>query len=38
MNPYGYLESEQIRIDKNRQFIIENKECLCDRGFLYPMK
>ena len=38
MNPYDHLESEEMRRDENRHFIIENKECLCDHGSLHPMK
>ena len=38
MNPLDRLESEKIKIDENRQFLIDNKWCLCDHGFLYPTK
>ena len=38
MNPYDHLESEQTRIDKNIHFIIDNEECFCGNGGLYPAK
>ena len=37
MNPYDNLESEQARIEKNRHFLIDNKQCLCDHGGLHTM-
>ena len=37
-NPYDHLESEKKGGYKNRTFIIDNKECLCGRGLLHPMK
>ena len=37
MNPYEHLEPEQIGIDKNRNFIIDNNKCLCDHGGLHPI-
>ena len=38
MDPYDHLESERMRRDENRHFIIQNKEFLCDNCFLHPMK
>ena len=38
MNIMDHLESEQRRIYENIQFLIDNKKCLCDHGFLHTMK
>ena len=38
MKPHDHLESEEIRRDKKRHFIIDNKECWCDHGCLHSMK
>ena len=38
MNPYDHLESEKIRWYEKRNFIIDNKGCLCDHGGLHTMK
>ena len=38
MNPLERLESELIRRDENRQYIIDNKAFLCYHGHLHPMK
>ena len=37
MNPYEHLELEQVRIEKNRCFLIYNKQCLCEHNGLHPM-
>ena len=38
MNPYGHLESEQMRIVEKRNFLIDNIKCLCGHEFLHPMR
>ena len=37
MNPYGHLLSEQSRTKKKSQFLIKNKQHLCEHGGLNPM-
>ena len=37
MNPYENLLSEQLRTKKKSQFLIDNKQHLCEHGFLHPM-
>ena len=37
MNPYEILESEKTRIQKKRQFLIDNKQNLCDNGGLHTI-
>ena len=37
MNPHENLELEQKIIDKNKHFIVYNKQCLCDHGGFHPM-
>ena len=37
MNPCGHIESEKTRIQKKRQFFIDNMKCLFEHSHLYPM-
>ena len=37
MNPYDHLDLKKNRIEKNIQFLIDNKKCLCEHGGLYKM-
>ena len=37
MNPYDNLESEQSRKEKDRHFMIDNRQCLCEHGGLNLM-
>ena len=37
MNPYEHLESEKTRIENKRQFLIDNRQNLCEHGGLHPM-
>ena len=37
MNPYEHLFSEKSRIENKSQFLIENKQNLCEHGGLHPM-
>ena len=37
MNPYNNLEQEKTRIEKKRQFLIDEKRCLCEHDGLNPM-
>ena len=37
MNPYDHLESKEKRKERNRQFLIDNNQCLCENGVLHPM-
>ena len=37
MNPNDHLESEKTRIYEKRNFIIDNKECLCGHGGFHPI-
>ena len=37
MKPYDHLEPEQERIDKNRHFLIDNKQWLYEHGGLHPI-
>ena len=36
MKPYDHLESEKIKIEKKRHFLLITK-CLCENGGLHPM-
>ena len=36
-NFYERSESEKTRIGKNRQFLIDNRQNLCEHGVLHPM-
>ena len=38
MNPYEHFISEELRIKKKSQFLIDDKQHLCEHGFLHPMK
>ena len=38
MKPLVHLESEQRVRYENINYLIENKECFCDNGFLHPIK
>ena len=37
MNPYEHLLSEKLRTKKKSQFLIDNKQHLCEHGGLYPI-
>ena len=37
MNPYEHLLSEKSRIENKSQFLIDNKQKLCEHGGLHPM-
>ena len=37
MNPYEHLLSEKSRIENKSQFLIDNKQNLCEHGGLHPM-
>ena len=37
MNPYEHFISEEIRIKKKSEYLIDNKQNLCEHGFLHPM-
>ena len=37
MNPYGHLHSEKSRLENKSQFLINNKQNLCEHGSLHPM-
>ena len=37
MNPYEHLLSEKSRIENKSQFLIDNKQSLCEHGGLNPM-
>ena len=37
MNPVKHLELEKTRIENKRQFLIDNRQNLCECGGLYPM-
>ena len=37
MNPVEHLESEKTRIDKKSQFLIDNRQNLCEHGGLHPI-
>ena len=37
MNPYEHLLSEQSRIENKSQFLVDNKQHLCEHGGLHPM-
>ena len=37
MNPYEHLLSEKSRIENKIQFLIDNKQNLCEHGGLHPM-
>ena len=37
MNPYEHLISEQLRTKKKSQCLMDNKQHLCEHGFLHPM-
>ena len=37
MSPYEHLLSEKLRTRKKSQFLINNKQHLCEHGFLHPM-
>ena len=37
MNPYEHLLSEKSRIKKKSQFLIDNKQHLCEHGGFHPM-
>ena len=36
-NPYEHFISEELRIKKKSQFLNDNKQHLCENGFLHPM-
>ena len=37
MNPYEIFLSEELRIKKKSRFLIDNKQHLCEHGFLHTM-
>ena len=37
MNPYEHFISEELRIKKKSQYLIDNKRHLYEHGFLHPM-
>ena len=37
MKPYEHILSEQLRTKKKSQFLIDNKQHLCEHDFLHPM-
>ena len=37
INPYEHLLSEKSRIENKSQFLIDNKQNLCEHGGLHPM-
>ena len=37
MNPYEYFLSEELRTKRKSRFLIDNKQHLCEHGFLHPM-
>ena len=37
MNPFEHLESEKTRIENESQFLIDNRQNLCENGGLHPM-
>ena len=37
MNPYEHLLAEKSRIENKSQFLIDNKQNLCEHGGLHPM-
>ena len=37
INPYENLLSEQLKTNKKSQFLIDNKQHLCEHGFLHTM-
>ena len=37
MNPFDHLESEKTRIEKKINFLIDNKQLLCDHGGLHQL-
>ena len=37
MNPYEHLESGETRIENKSQFLIDNRENVCEHGDLFPM-
>ena len=37
MNPVEHLESERTRIENKSQFLIDNRQQLCEHGGLHPM-
>ena len=37
MNPYEHLQSEKTRIEDKSQFLIDNRQNLCEHGGLHPM-
>ena len=37
MNPHEIFLSEELRTKKTNQFLIDNKQYLCEHGFLHPM-
>ena len=37
MNPYEHLLSEKSRIENKSQFLIDNKQNLCEHGGLHQM-
>ena len=37
-NPYEHFISEELRNKKKIQYLIDNKQHLCEHGFLHPMK
>ena len=37
MNPVEHLESEKTRIENESQFLIDNRQNLCENGGLHPM-
>ena len=37
MNPYEHFISEELRIKKKSRFLTDNKQHLCEHGFLHPM-
>ena len=37
MNPYEHLQSEKTRIENKSQFLIYNRQNLCEHGGLHPI-
>ena len=37
MNSYEHFISEELRIKKKSQYLIDNRRHLCEHGFLHPM-
>ena len=37
MNPYEHFILEELRIKKKSQYLIDNKQHLCEHGFLHTM-